>query len=175
AFRRFLGNLPCIIELVGRRGPPTAVSIVSPAGPFQNLTGSAGGRREGRDVAHSITSSARNGATLDPPKVAQALQESRDPWARRRKAGRAQEPDRRQLRRLLRACNKRPHRCGAAECDQQFPPSDRDCHTPLPCEVRKGNDTTPRARSLHVQQGRMLVASTSVGGFGFRSGETQNE
>src|SRR5262249_3243176 len=25
------------------------------------------------------------------------------------------------------------------------PPSDGDCHTPLPCEVRKGNDTTPRA------------------------------
>ena len=26
----------------------------------------------------------------------------------------------------------------AAECGQQFPPSDGDCHTPLPCEVRKG-------------------------------------
>src|SRR5262249_32780890 len=24
----------------------------------------------------------------------------------------------------------------AAECGQQFPPSDGDCHTPLPCEVR---------------------------------------
>src|SRR5215467_5666511 len=31
----------------------------------------------------------------------------------------------------------------AAECGQQFPSSDGDCHTPLPCEVRKGNDTTP--------------------------------
>jgi hypothetical protein len=30
------------------------------------------------------------------------------------------------------------------ECGQQFPPSG-DCHTPLPCEVRNGNDTTPRA------------------------------
>src|SRR5262249_28390931 len=39
-----------------------------------------------------------------------------------------------------------------AECDQQFPPSDGDCHTPLPCEVRKWNDTTPRACSLHVQE-----------------------
>src|SRR5262249_59673378 len=28
----------------------------------------------------------------------------------------------------------------AAKCGQQFPPSDGDCHTPLPCEVRKGND-----------------------------------
>src|SRR5262249_49520778 len=26
----------------------------------------------------------------------------------------------------------------AAERGQQFPPSDGDCHTPLPCEVRKG-------------------------------------
>src|SRR5262249_59656366 len=39
---------------------------------------------------------------------------------------------------------KPPHR-RAAECSQQFPPSDGDGHTPLPCEVRKGNDTTPRA------------------------------
>src|SRR6516165_1580136 len=36
----------------------------------------------------------------------------------------------------------------AAECGQQFPPSDGDCHTPLPREVRKGNDTTPRVCSL---------------------------
>jgi hypothetical protein len=28
---RFIENLPCIIEVVGRRGPPTAASIVSPA------------------------------------------------------------------------------------------------------------------------------------------------
>src|SRR6516225_9950495 len=43
--------------------------------------------------------------------------------------------------------------CGcrrAAECDQQFPPPDGDCHTPLPCEARKRNDSTPRACSLHV-------------------------
>src|SRR5262245_49445581 len=39
---RFIGNLPCIVEVVGRRGPPTAASIVSPEGAFQNLTGSAG-------------------------------------------------------------------------------------------------------------------------------------
>jgi len=40
-------------------------------------------------------------------------------------------------RRLLRACCTRPGD-RIAECDQQFPPSDGDCHTPLPCEVRKG-------------------------------------
>src|SRR5262249_12094596 len=38
--------------------------------------------------------------------------------------------------RLLRARRERP-RCRAAECSQHFPPSDGDCHTPLPCEVRK--------------------------------------
>src|SRR5215813_7204283 len=51
-----------------------------------------------------------------------------------------------QLPRLLRARRERPRDRRAAECSQQFPPSDGDCHTPLPCEVRKGNDTTPRAR-----------------------------
>jgi hypothetical protein len=42
---------------------------------------------------------------------------------------------------LLRARRERP-RNRTAECSQQFPPSDGDCHTPLPCEVRKG--TIPR-------------------------------
>src|SRR5262245_4529984 len=35
-----------------------------------------------------------------------------------------------------------------AECAQQFPPSDGDCHAPLPCEVRRGKNTTPRACCL---------------------------
>src|SRR5215831_11876271 len=47
--------------------------------------------------------------------------------------------------RLLRARRERPRNRGPAECGQQSPPSDGDCHTPLPCEVRKGDDTTPRA------------------------------
>src|SRR5262249_53427839 len=55
---------------------------------------------------------------------------------------------------LLRARRERPRGRRAAECDQQFPPSDGDCHPPLPCEVRKGNDTTSRARGLHVQGGQ---------------------
>src|SRR5215468_4126478 len=46
---------------------------------------------------------------------------------------------------LLRARRDRPRDRRAAECGQQFPPSDGDCHTPLPCEVRGGKDTTPRA------------------------------
>src|SRR5262249_480942 len=54
---------------------------------------------------------------------------------------------------LLRARCERPRR-RAAKCGQQFPPSDGDCHTPLPCEVRKGKDTTSRACSLAVQGGQ---------------------
>src|SRR5262249_57809710 len=46
---------------------------------------------------------------------------------------------------LLRLPRERPSRGRAAECSQQLPPSDGACHTPLPREVRKGNDTTPRA------------------------------
>jgi hypothetical protein len=42
---------------------------------------------------------------------------------------------------LLRAGSDRPRRRRAAECGKQFPPSDGDCHTPLPCEVRKLNAT----------------------------------
>ena len=52
------------------------------------------------------------------------------------------------------ARRERPRRRRAAECDQQLPPSDDDCHTPLPCEVRRGNDTTSRACSLAVQGGQ---------------------
>ena len=39
---------------------------------------------------------------------------------------------------LLRPRRERPRGRRAAECSQQFPPSDDDSHTPLPCEVRKG-------------------------------------
>ena len=42
-------------------------------------------------------------------------------------------PDGRQFGRLLRARRERPSG-RAAERDQQFPPSDDDCHAPLPCE-----------------------------------------
>ena len=62
-------------------------------------------------------------------------------------------PDHRHCR-LLRPRRERPRSRRAAECSQQFPPSDGDCHPPLPREVRKWNDTTPRARSLPVQGGQ---------------------
>src|SRR5262249_35852809 len=70
--------------------------------------------------------------------------------ARLRRTG-CEKPDHRH-RCLLRPRRDRP-RSRAAECDQQFPSSDGDCHTPLPREVRRGNDTTPRAYSLAVQGG----------------------
>src|SRR5262249_5756598 len=43
----------------------------------------------------------------------------------------------------------RPCCRSAAECSQQFPPSDGDCP---PCEVRRGKDSTPRACSLAVSR-----------------------
>src|SRR5262249_18359191 len=46
---------------------------------------------------------------------------------------------------LLRARRERPRSRRTAECGQQFPPSDGDCHTPLPCEVRRERyHATPR-------------------------------
>src|SRR5262249_47325980 len=75
----------------------------------------------------------------------QPLLESGNPLALRRGRSRAKIPDCGQLARLLRARRERPRSRRAAERDQQFPPSDGDRHTPLPCEVRKGKDTTPRA------------------------------
>jgi len=56
----------------------------------------------------------------------------------RRNAVTADKSDHRH-RRLLRARRERPRDRRAAECGQQFPPSDGDCHTPLPREVRKWN------------------------------------
>src|SRR5215472_16137664 len=63
-------------------------------------------------------------------------------------------PVRKVALRMRPACHQHPSRRRPAECSQQLPPSDGDCHTPLPCEVRKGKDTTPRWCSLHVQGGQ---------------------
>src|SRR5262249_44251442 len=68
--------------------------------------------------------------------------------------GVAEVTDPRSHSRLLRTRRERPHYSRTAECSQQFPPSDGDCDTPLPYEVRKGNDTTPRACSLPVPGGQ---------------------
>src|SRR5262249_26500963 len=51
-------------------------------------------------------------------------------------------PVRKVALRMRPACHQQPSRRRTAKCGQQFPPSDDDCHTPLPSEVRKG--TIPR-------------------------------
>src|SRR5262249_32189935 len=54
---------------------------------------------------------------------------------------------------LLRARRERPRRRSAAECSQQFPPSDGDCHTPLicgstsPASAHNEESDTPRRRT----------------------------
>src|SRR5262249_59968013 len=86
----------------------------------------------------------RRVAAFDEARFAQALAERggiRGVPARRF----AVEPADHRHRRLLRTRRERPRDCRAGERSQQFPPSDGDCHAPLPCEVREGNDTTPRA------------------------------
>src|SRR6516225_7397663 len=86
-------------------------------------------------------------AALGPAQLLEALQECsvtglRFPVVRSQAHYDTDAPD---ALRLLRTRRERPRGCSAAECSQQFPPSDGDCHTPLPCEVRKGKDTTRQA------------------------------
>src|SRR5262249_33014488 len=87
----------------------------------------------------------RQVVTFDIADFAQSLMESTQPG--RITVGRCavEKTDSWELCRLLRAGSERPRGRCAAECGQQFPSSDGDCHAPLPCEVREGNDTTPRA------------------------------
>src|SRR5262249_45284188 len=61
---------------------------------------------------------------------------------------------------LLRARREWPRDNRAAERDQQLPPSDGNCHTPLPCEVRKGTIPHQERAVSTLKQGRMLGAST---------------
>src|SRR5215470_13985606 len=88
-----------------------------------------------------------NVASFDITEVAHSAHEFLAIWIVIQSSG-SDVSNARNLSRLLRSRRERP-RGGAAERGQQLPPSDGDCHTPLPCEVRKGNDTTPRARGLH--------------------------
>src|SRR5262249_31037391 len=76
----------------------------------------------------------RNGAILNPTEFAQSLYETATPMPPSRRRGRSKKSDGRQFARLLRARRERPRCRRAAECCQQFPPSDGDCHAPLPCE-----------------------------------------
>jgi hypothetical protein len=69
---------------------------------------------------------------------------------------------------LLPARRKWPRR-HTAECSQQIPPSDGDCHTPLPREVRKEKDTTQRAccplTAQHPARGLFSLVDDSRTGY----------
>ena len=81
----------------------------------------------GRDLGEALAASLRpaildrDGATLDPAEFAQPLHKGGDPLARDRRRGRAQEPDGRQLRRLLRTRRERPCSRRAAEERDELP------------------------------------------------------
>jgi hypothetical protein len=70
----------------------------------------------------------RDGAALDPAKFAQPPHESGSPWALSRRRSRAQEPDGRQLGRLLRPRPNGPRRRRADEMSDKFTPP----HTNMP-------------------------------------------
>src|SRR5215471_14980898 len=63
----------------------------------------------------------RDGVTLDPAGCTQPLHESSDPLVLNRSRHWAQEPDGRQLRRLLRARQERPRDGAAEQCDEFAP------------------------------------------------------
>src|SRR5262249_9665196 len=103
----------------------------------------------GRDLGVALSASPcppiddGGGSAFNPTEFVQPLHKRRNIRSPGRRRGRPQEPD--GLSRLLRARRERPPPPRAPEGGQQFPPADGDCHTPLPYEVRKDNDTTPRA------------------------------
>src|SRR5262249_57916731 len=81
----------------------------------------------GRDLSETLGASLRpaildrNGPILDPAEFAQPLHKCGDPRALRRRRGRAQEPNGRQLSRLLRARRERPRRSAAEQRDERAP------------------------------------------------------
>src|SRR5215831_19217217 len=96
------------------------------------------------DVIAIVAKLVGNVAPFDITEVAHPAHEFLAVWIVVR-GSRSDVSDARGLTRLLRTRRERPCDCRAAKCGQQFPPSDDDCHTPLPCEVRKAKNTTPRA------------------------------
>ena len=103
--------------------------------------------------------------TLQPPRISLGRNHDSggiecevDHTPMRRISTSPKEPDHRH-RRLLRSGGERPRGCSAAECGQQFPPSDGDCHTPLPREVRREryhSTRVPSSRSRRAGQWRWL-------------------
>src|SRR5262245_7605016 len=104
-----------------------------------------------------------DGAALDPAELAKPFQKRGVPRTLRPTRSRAEKPDRRQL--LLRAHREGPRCCRAAECDQQFPSSEGDCHTPLPCEGALRGTIPRRQRTvlaLHPAKCQPLGVGWSV-------------
>src|SRR5262249_57778761 len=147
--------------------PPATTRGTLRAPPRNGPTGPAANRhddiRSGRDQFPRVSASeariARTPAAVDANVAAVGPAQLPQPLQERRQTGLAyrivlgvwhEHADASHPLALLRAHRERPRRRRAAECGQQFPPSDGDCHTPLPREVRRGKNTTPRARCLHV-------------------------
>src|SRR5215469_16341143 len=93
-------------------------------------------------------------AAIDPAQFLQALYQLPDQglpfWLALREH--TQKSDARHRAGLPPSRRERPRGCRAAECSQQFPPSDGDCHTPLPCEVRRKRYHATSALSLTARQ-----------------------
>src|SRR5262249_30990712 len=102
----------------------------------------------GCDLGHTFASSLRpaivnnDGAAFDPAQFAQPLHKSGHPLALAWQCGRAQVPDSRQLRWLLRPHRQRPRRCRAAEQRQYLAPFPLMEMHPIPSRAR-----TPRQDS----------------------------
>src|SRR6516164_2190987 len=100
------------------------------------------------EIAHRITAPPRVRAILSSKDAIGASPAERSDASLSFQIGRSrahEHADPPHLLALLRARRERPRGRRATERGQQLPPSDGDCHTPLPREVRKGKDTTPRA------------------------------
>ena len=129
----------------------------------------------GRDLGEALAASLRpaildrDGATLDPAEFAQPLHKSGDPWARSRRRGRAQEPDGRQLRRLLRARRERPRRRRAAEQRDELAPPHRAHPRPgsqpsIAGLVVEGGVHRSKKRRLMSELGSIPLIKSAMGG-----------
>src|SRR5262249_24340143 len=97
----------------------------------------------------------RDGATFNPAEFTQSLHKSSSPGTPDRSV-RAQEPDRRQLPRLLRACRQRPRRRAADERDELSSPHSI---TSSAATSRPGGTASPSAFAVF----KLSVVSYLVG------------